>query len=158
MNLLAIVLVFCIAGSYALDVDDFVPAFLMPTKSESSNDEPVKPLVDIKRNSSSTTSWYCNRNHGNSVNVFCNKNNSSQVVYSVTYESSPNAQANKIIDDSVAGTDVTQNTYSNQKTLQNQDVRNTLEKTQGAFALPISPSDDVKMNINQQQVQFNIKY
>lgn len=153
----------------ALGLADFVPGFLVPANvSESSGADdtlPVKPLVDAKRNSSETDSWYCAHNKQQSVgNVFCNKNNSSAVAGRVlTYESSPQGDTNQVVDSSVvrAGEGlkpVGPSTTSNQFTLQDQQLKNAFDKTQNNFSVPIQPSNDVKMNINQQQIQFNIQY
>ena len=153
----------------ALGLADFVPGFLVPANvNESSGaDEslPVKPLVDAKRNSSETDSWYCAHNKQQSVgNVFCNKNSSSGVAGRVlTYESSPQGDTNQMVDNSVVKAggvpkSIGPNTSSNQFTLQDQQLKNAFDKTQNNFSVPIQPSNDVKMNINQQQIQFNIQY
>ncbi len=153
----------------ALGLADFVPGFLVPANvSESSGADdslPVQPLVDVKRNSSETDSWYCAHNKQKSVgNVFCNKNNSSDVVgKALTYESSPQGDTNQVVDNSVVKAGgipkpIGPSTTSNQFTLQDQQLKNAFDKTQNNFSVPIQPSNDVKMNINQQQIQFNIQY
>lgn len=151
---------FSINNSYTLGLADFVPGFLVPSDiSESSGaDEtlPVKPLVEAKRNSSQTNSWYCTRSQSN--NVFCNKNTNLAVAHVLTYESNPNADNNKVVDNSVSGTKLNLGTNSNQNTLQDQQLKDALEKNQNNFSVPIQPSNDVKMKINAQQVQFNIQY
>ena len=161
MRLLATLgLITCAYSILALGMDDFVPAFLMPSGDANTQTEsiPVKPLVDIPRNSSATKSWYCNRNPNSAGNVFCNKNTASTAIKSYTYESSATGDKTKVVDNSVTGTKFGQNTAANQETLQNQDLKNTLQKNQGGFMVPIAPSDNMNMNINQQQIQFNIKY
>ena len=122
----------------------------------------VKPLVEVKRNSSSSTSWYCNRNSTNSVNVFCNSSNQSNdmLLYKDANKASVNDKTNyqteigNVNQPPIAN----QSTGSNQNTLQDQETKNAMQKYQGGMSVPLVPSNEVKMNINQQQLQFNIKY
>lgn len=150
MKLLAIILIFYIANSFAIEIKAAVPSFLVPTESIVSSAS-SNSLVDSKP-SSTSKSWYCNTK--DSDNVFCGNNNPK--TSSIEYESSSNQQLNG--DNRGELVDASQNTDSNQKTLQDQELRNAMEKYQGGLSLPIAPTDDVKMNINQQQLQFNIKY
>ena len=152
MQLLATlgILIVCSYSVAALGVDDFVPSFLLPS-TESKVDAqaesiPVKPLVVVPRNSSTSKSWYCNRNQGG--NVFCNKSTTAAVVKSYTYESNSSGDKTKVVDNSVTGINFGKNTAANQETLQNQDLKNTLQKNQGGFMVPIAPTDKMNMNIN----------
>ena len=159
-----LLVLFKINNCYALGLADFVPGFLVPSNVNEAGlaDDtlPVKPLVDVKRNSSQTNSWYCARSQagGARSNVFCNKDSSSAVAQALTYESNPTADRNKVVDNSVTGSKLNLNTSSNQSTLQDQQLKNAINKNQNNFLVPIQPSNDVKMKINAQQVQFNIQY
>ncbi|MBP9723078.1 MAG: hypothetical protein KBD64_08005 [Gammaproteobacteria bacterium] len=149
----------------ALGLSDFIPDYLVPAKESNESralmgSAPVKPLVETKRNSSATKSWYCNRNQNNAGNVFCKKNDDNQIVHSLTYnESDASGDRTNIVDNAVADKNyLGQDTSANQTTLQDKEVKDSLQKSQGGVFVPIQPSKDVNMNINQQQVQFNIKY
>lgn len=146
----------------ALEVNDFVPGFLMPTPESAELELPVKPLVDTKRNGSATTSWYCNRNPNSTdqnENVFCNKNGNGSTVKNLRYESaSISGDKTAVIDNTVTGVKIGGTTSANQNTLQTPDLKNSIQKSQGGFMVPIAPNNDMNMNINQQQIQFNIKY
>lgn len=159
MKFILIIFIFAFANCFALQMSDYVPNFLLPSDGTTESVQiPVRALVDTKRNSSSSKSWYCVRNQDNVGNVFCNKTNTSDVVKSLTYESSTVGDKTKVIDNTVTGNKIGQNTSSNQATLQDQEVKNSLQKSQGGFMVPIAPSKDVNMNVNQQQIQFNINY
>ncbi len=140
-------------------MSDFMPSFLHPGNKESKNhNEPVKPLVDIKRNSSSTQkSWYCNRIKDDVTNVFCNKTSSSEVVSSknVVYESSPDDRS--VMIDNSAQNDFAKPTV-NSDAFQSPQAKSVIQNSQPNFSVPIQPSKNVNMNINQQQIQINIKY
>lgn len=160
-----VLLVVCIPSALALSLSDFIPDYLVPDKeSEESRTSmvaaPVKPLVETKRNSSATKTWYCKRNQNNVGNVFCNKNDDNQIVRSLTYnEGDASGDQTNMVDNAVANKNYRgQDTSANQQTLQNKEVKNSLQKSQGGLFVPIQPSKDVNMNVNQQQIQFNIKY
>ena len=141
-----------------IGLEEFVPEFLRPSsESYASNTIPVKPLVEVKRNSSEDKSWYCNRNKINVNNVFCKNNNAFTVDSSGNTESKVLGDRTAVVDNSIQGSKIGQNTIANPTTLQDQEVKNTLQKQNG-FLVPIAPSSDVKMNVNQQQIQFNNKY
>ncbi|MDQ5921075.1 MAG: hypothetical protein QG673_1131 [Pseudomonadota bacterium] len=166
----------CIPVANSLQLSDFIPGYLSPTKeSYESGNVKVKPLVESKRNSSTTKSWYCNRNHDSANNVFCDRTD-NEVVHSLSYdESSISGDRTKIVDNAVTDYSnssaygnnnfymnqnnyVNPNTSSNQNTMLDKGVKNTLQKSQGGLYVPIQPGKDVNMNVNQQQIQFNIKY
>lgn len=142
---------------YALGLADFVPGFLSTHSSESSDNLPVKPLVDTKRNASANKTWYCNRVQQNAAaNVFCNKNNGSATVKFVDVNSGEDGDKTAIIDNSASGNYA--QSSSNQGALQDQSTRNALAQRNGQFAVPIQPSKNVNLNVNQQQIQVQIKY
>ena len=149
MKLLFVALFIFIANSFAVDVKSIVPSFLMPQESLANGSSANQAV--IKNNNSSSKRLYCNGK--NSDSVFCTNNEPK--AYIVKLESSSKQQSNSTNSSAI---DATQNTNSNQKTMQDQDVRNAMGKYQGGMSLPIAPTDDIKMNINQQQLEFNIKY
>jgi hypothetical protein len=146
-----------IINTWALGLADFVPGFIEPKATESSDPNlPIKPLVNSKRNSSSGSggSWYCNRTQGDvSNNVFCNNevDTNGRVI---TYGNNANADKSKVVD-------ITSNpaqTTANQSALLDQSTKNELDKSKNNFSLPIQPSKDVNMNVGQNQLDVTIKY
>lgn len=147
-------------------MSDFVPDNLVGNNNADSGADttvPVKPLVNNTRNTTQNNdnSWYCHSSSDASIsnNVFCNKGTNT-TDKSVVFESSgTNKVEDKMVDNSVGanGNNISQPS-ANQQTLQDQQVRNAINKTQNGFSVPLQPSDDVKLNINQQQIQFNIQY
>ena len=47
---------------------------------------------------------------------------------------------------------------SNQNSLQDLSTKEAMDKYYGQMTLPIEPIKDLKMNINGQQIQIDIKY
>jgi spore maturation protein CgeB len=145
------------SNSMGLGLADFVPSFLVPSQHKESDTAhlPVKPLIAVKRNASSSGSWYCNRLHNSVSNVFCNESNSSTVVKKVTFDGTTGDKTT-VVDNSVAGNYA--QSSANQSALQDQQTKNAIARNQPDFSVPIQTSKDVNMNVNQQQIEINIKY
>ena len=92
---------------------------------------------------------------GNVADVLCNKYRSA---YQAKDERSAKINEYDISNHEQIVSVPTSGTNSNQNTMQDQDFKNAMGKYQGGMSLSLAPSDNVKMNINQQQLQFNIKY
>ncbi|MCX8514767.1 MAG: hypothetical protein ORN24_04290 [Burkholderiales bacterium] len=148
--LYCICLVFLLKIIFALSLSDFVPSFIYG-RNESFNGE-VKPIVNVKRNSSGENIWYCIRNLKNITNVFCNKSNQSNAV---TFNNSSGDKSPVI--DSSANNNNGQQLNNVPATLQDQNVKDAL-KNQNLIFLPLTPEENLKMDINQQRVQFHYKY
>ncbi len=144
MKLLTIFLVFYIFHVEAEGIKSGVLSFLMPTESLN-----TKTVGGITNNS--TKECYT----GNVADVICNKNPSA---YQTKYESSTKINGYDISNHEQTVSVATAGTNSNQNTMQDQNFKNAMGKYQGGMSLPLAPSDNVKMNINQRQLQFNIKY
>lgn len=146
----------------AIDMSDFVPNFLTsnPPNVESSVTAPVRPIVNVNRNTHTNKTWYCTRMQNGVSNVFCNKGNSTE---SGVQFANGSGDHTTVVDNSVnAGNDLLQDMAKRNASLQDQKVMNYLVKQQNqiqdAASLPIQTGKNVKMNINAQQVQFNIQY
>jgi hypothetical protein len=137
----------------AISLSDFVPSFIYDHKESQSFE--IKPFVNIKRNSSSENIWYCNRSLKNITNVFCNKS----IQHNGVIDNSSNSDKSQVVDNSATNNNSNNNQLLNNvpTTLQDQNVRDAL-KNQNTIYLPLSPEDNLKMDINQQRVQFNYKY
>lgn len=166
MRVICFVLFFAVfsGAGIALSLTDFVPGFLLPedhAESDAAN-LPIKPLVDPKRNASSgEKTWYCTRMQNGVSNVFCNKN--TDVTKVITYGNNVKQDKPNVIDNAAASNnDINQNMAARTTSFQDQKVTNLLQKQQDQIqnnaSIPLQPAKDVKMNINAQQVQFNIQY
>lgn len=147
----------CISDIYALGIADFVPGFMAGDPTESSDPNlPIKPLVNTKRNSSSSQSWYCNRTHndGERSNIFCKDNASDTTARVITYGNNDGGDKSKMVDI----TNRAAQTTANQSSLLDQPTKNELDKSKNNFSLPIQPSQNVNVHVGQSQVDFNIKY
>lgn len=144
----------------ALSLSDFVPSFLDSSNKNLESSSEVKPFVDVKRNASSSSPWYCTRMQNNVSNVFCDKESLS-VAKAVVYGNK--SDNTKMVDNAVT-TSETLNQNMNQRvsTFQDPKVTNLLlrdqDQIQNSALIPIQPSENVHMDVNAQQVQFNIKY
>jgi hypothetical protein len=156
----ALVLSSMFSVSLALSMSDFVPGFLTGKSNKESavidTQLPVRPLVEVKRNASGSDTWYCNRMQNTVSNIFCEKNRSSQVVKQITYDGSKIADQSRMVDNSTTANYAQPS--ANQSALQTQETKNLIQKYQDNFTVPVPTGKDVKMNINQQQIEFNIKY
>lgn len=150
-----VVLGFLSIVAFAANFSEFVPGFLMPKHKESvvfNESAEIRPIVNIKRNSSDSKTWYCNRiSGGGSGDVFCSRRESA-VNSNVDMGSSDHT---KVVD-TVTRDDSLSN--ANQSSMQTQQTKNMVTQYQDMPAIPINTGKDVDMKINQQQIQFNIKY
>lgn len=157
MKISNIVLVCIIKSTFALGLADYVPEFIMPSQEDP--DLPVKPLVEVKRNASDTTS-YCNRMQNKGDNVFCEKKVNTAIAKAMTYKGNAVADNSSIVENSVTG-NYAKSTV-NQNALQDQPTRDVIQKSGNNFLVPIKPSDSVNFNVNptnlNQQLEVNIKY
>lgn len=149
----AILFIALVGRAYTLALSDFVPNFLVPDK-ESSNNQPVKPLIDLKRNASGP-SWYCNRMKNAANNIFCNKNDSSGAVAKIINDNGSRDQT-AVVDNSASGNYAQSN--SNLAALQDQKTMDYNLRQPSNFSVPIQPTKDVNVNVGQQQIEINIKY
>ena len=140
-----LILVLCIFNAEAEVIKNGVPSFLMPTESPDN-----KIVAGIVQNSTQK----CNTDDSGS-SVLCNKDSSA---YSLKYESSTNSNGYNISNYGQTYDATARGPNSNQNTMQTQSLKNAMGQSRGGISLPIAPSGNVKMNINQQQLQFNIKY
>ncbi len=158
MKILYVLLVCIIQSTFALGVADFVPSFIMPSQEDPNL--PVKPLVEVKRNASSGDTWYCNQMQNKGTNVFCEKKVDKAIAKVMTYKGSIVADNSKMVENSATG-DYAKSTV-NQNSLQDQQTRDAISKSNNNFLVPIKPSNDVNFNVNpvnpNQQVEINIKY
>ena len=163
-------------SAVAIEMSDFVPSFLTSNSPnvESSVTAPVRPLVNVNRNNHADTTWYCTRMQNGVSNVFCNKGNATESGVKFANVSDDSTESGvkfanvssdrtAVVDNSVnTGNDLLQDMAKRNASLQDQKVMNYLVKQQNqiqdAASLPIQTGKNVKMNINAQQVQFNIQY
>ncbi len=145
MKLLTIFLVFCIFYVGAEDIKTNLPSFLMPVDSLS-----TQTIDGITNNSIKE----CNVENGIDV-VVCNKNS---LAYAVKYESTTKSSGYDTSSHQQTTTQTAWGTNSNQNTMQDKELKNAMENYKGGMSLPIIQSDTVKMNINQQRLQFNVRY
>lgn len=142
----------------ALGLADFVPGFITSGPTESADPNlPIKPLVNVKRNSGASGTWYCNRTQnggsGGGNTVFCKDNASDTVARAITYDNTTGDKSQMV--------DITNQaaqTTANQTALIDQATKNEIDKSKNNFSLPIQPSKNVNVNVGQSQVDFNIKY
>lgn len=159
MRLVVFLLLFIYIGvkAFSLSISDFVPAFLTGKKDESRS--LVKPFVEVKRNESATTTWYCTRMQNNVSNVFCDKE-SRNVTTKVVVETKYTKETN---DNAISSSDAI-NKSMNERTALFQDSRVTnlltkdQDQIQNSVMLPLQPSENVHMGVNAEQVQFKIQY
>lgn len=147
-----------VSNVYALGVSDFVPGFMTSAPSESADPNlPIKPLVDSKRKTSASNTWYCNRaqgeGHGGN-SVFCKNHVNDTVARVITYGTNNNGDRSQVVDI----TNQAAQTSANQNALLDQSTKHELDKSKNNFSLPIQPSKNVNVNVGQSQVDFNIKY
>lgn len=145
----------------ALSLSDFVPSFLEGSNRNDESNTVVKPFVEIKRNASSTKTWYCTRMQNNVSNVFCDRE-SVAVAKSIVY-GNKKSDNTKIIDDAASSNGaINQNMNQRLSTFQDPKVTNLLTKDQdqiqNSALIPLQPSENVHMGVNAEQVQVNIKY
>ncbi len=163
-------LIFILPVSFSLNLSELVPTYLFngnngPNSGADPN-MPVKPLINPHRNTTKykDNTWYCNgeessENINVANNIFCQKNTTIDNRNVILESSNVNDIRGKVVDNSVGNAgQVMVKSYSNQQTMQDQQVRNTINRAQNSFSVPLQPNDDVKLNIGQQQIQLNIKY
>ena len=147
----------------ALSLSEFVPSFLQSSESTEydNRDEVVKPFISVKRNASGSSSWYCTRMQNSVSNVFCEKESSS-IARKIVYGNHSNGNTVAVDSSSTSNSAITQNMNERTATFQDPKVTNMLlkeqDQIQNSALIPLQPSENVKMNINAQQIQFNIKY
>ena len=146
--LIALFLVNYLPSSYAVDLSDFLSGFLVPSTESGS-------VVDIGSN---MNGWHCNRRNDNISDVFCGHHSRDNIPKNIDYSDTITSDKTSMLDRSSSSTKVDQYTFANQITFQDLNLRNSLQHLQSGLWLPITPDRDIKMNINQQQIQFNIKY
>lgn len=150
-----------IEDAYTLSLSDFVPSFLYDSKSESASEVRVRPFVDIKRNASSSSTWYCTRMQNNVSNVFCDKEESAAVAQRIVYGNKNDST--KVVDNAVSTNDsLNQSMNQRTSTFQDPKVTNLLlrdqDQIQNSALIPLQPAKDLHMGVNAQQVEFNIQY
>jgi hypothetical protein len=146
---------------YALSLSDFVPSFLDGANKNNESNAAVKPFIDIKRNASSSKTWYCTRMQNNVSNVFCDRE--SVAVAKVISYGNTKSDNTKIVDNAASSNGmINQNMNERLSTFQDPKVTNLLVKDQdqiqNSALIPLQPSKNVHVDINAEQVQFNIKY
>ena len=153
-------MLFC-SSIYALSLSDFVPSFLEGANKNDESNAVVKPFVEVKRNASSSKTWYCTRMQNNVSNVFCARE-SAAVAKSIGY-GNKKGDNTKVVDDAASSNGaINQNMNQRLSTFQDPKVSNILTKDQdqiqNSALIPLQPSENVHMGVNAEQVQFNIKY
>jgi len=147
----------------ALSLSEFVPSFLQRSESKEydARDAAVKPFVSVKRNTSSGSSWYCTRMQNSVSNVFC-EHESANVAKKIVYGNHNNDNTVVVDSSNTSNSAITQNMNERTATFQDPKVTNMLlkdqDQIQNSALIPLQPSENVKMNVNAQQIQFNIKY
>ncbi len=151
---------------YALSLTDFVPSFAESSSSKTESLSQVKPFVDIKRNASSNSTWYCTRMQNTVSNVFCSAESGS-VVPKVGESGRNNplisSETGSVVDNAVVSNGaLTQSMSQRTSTFQDPKVSNLLMKNQdqiqNSVMVPLQPSKNVHVDVNGEQVQFNIQY
>jgi hypothetical protein len=152
---------FCILGTlYSLGLTDFVPDFLLPSRSDSviASGTPNTPSGLVSNNKASATTSsaskavYCRNVYNTKMDsVFCNN---TKIAESLVVASSDIADNTPITDiTSVAPV----KPWANQNALQDQVLKNAMS-TKYQYVIPLQPNSNMDMNINSNKVQFNIKY
>jgi len=142
---------FCMLGTvYSLGLTDFVPDFLLPSRSDSviASGTPNTPSGLVSNNKASATTSSASK-AGYCRNVY-----NTKIVESLVVASSD-------IADNTPITDITSvvpvKPWANQNALQDQELKNAMS-TKYQYVIPLQPNSNMDMNINSNKVQFNIKY
>jgi len=135
---------------YSLGLTDFVPDFLLPSRSDSviASGTPNTPSGLVSNNKASATTSSASK-AGYCRNVY-----NTKIVESLVVASSD-------IADNTPITDITSvvpvKPWANQNALQDQELKNAMS-TKYQYVIPLQPNSNMDMNINSNKVQFNIKY
>lgn len=157
MKAMAIILIIPML-SYAADLNliNLMANGLIPKKESTTVVDESSLAVNLDKKRDIGISLYCSLKN-NDTSIFCGNKNNVNMKKNVMVKSTDavNDQIN-VVDNSVLTTYL-----SNGQTSDALEDKKTLEYKQNQFpniGLPISPTNDVRVNVGQKEININIKY
>lgn len=152
--LLAIILIIVPILSYATDLNliNLMANGLIPKKESAT----VVDKFSLEKKRDMGISLYCSLKN-NDTSVFCENNNVSNVKKSTRVKTTNAVSEQK----NIGGNSTLINYYLNDQTSDALEDKRTLEYKQNQLpniGLPISPTNDVRVNVGQKEININIKY
>lgn len=140
----------------ALGVSDFVPKFLLP-KSNPATQNNNETTNNVNNNNSllinGNSTDYCNNGQlMSSSSVFCTNKQES---YNFGGDGTISADNSSVL---VPKNQAIPTPSANQDALQDQGLKNAMNKYKSNYSLSLQPNDNVKMDVGINQLELNIKY